>query len=91
VRRNIIERFRIEHGDKPRCAATRLANAGASGDHIKALTGHTTSKEVDRYTRQADQARLAEQALDIQLRAERQEQNASEIVQPVIQLDKICG
>jgi integrase len=51
-------------------AATRLANAGASTDHIKAITGHRTSKEVERYTRAADQARLAEQALDLQLRAE---------------------
>jgi integrase len=65
-------------------AATRLANAGASTDQIKAMTGHKTSKEVERYTRQADQARLADQALDLQLRAER-EQN---FVQPGIRLDK---
>src|SRR5262245_54962646 len=65
-------------------AATRLANAGASTDHIKARTGHRTSKEVERYTRAADQARLDEQALEIQLRAER-EQN---FVQPETRLDK---
>jgi integrase len=65
-------------------AATRLANAGASTDHIKARTGHETSKEVERYTRAADQARLDEQALELQLRAER-EQN---LVQPETRLDK---
>jgi integrase len=65
-------------------AATRLANAGASIDQIKARTGHQTTKEVERYTRAADQARLDEQALEVQLRAER-EQN---FVQPGIRLDK---
>ena len=68
-------------------AATRLANAGASTDHIKAHTGHRTSKEVERYTRAADQARLDEQALELQLRAER-EQN---FVQPETRLDKKSG
>ena len=65
-------------------AATRLANAGASTDMLKARTGHETSKEVERYTRAADQARLDEQALELQLRAER-EQN---LVQPETRLDK---
>jgi integrase len=65
-------------------AATRLANAGASTDHIKAITGHRTSKEVERYTRAADQARLAEQALDLQLRAEQEHK----FVQPETRLDK---
>jgi integrase len=54
-------------------AATRLSNAGASVDHIRALTGHKTTKEVERYTRERDQARLQEQALDLQLRAEREQ------------------
>ena len=47
-------------------------------------TGHETSKEVERYTREADQARLDEQGLELQLRAER-EQN---LVQPETRLDK---
>jgi integrase len=51
-------------------AATRLANAGASTDQIKAITGHRSISEVVRYTRAADQQRLARQALDIQLRSE---------------------
>ena len=45
-------------------AATRLANAGASTRlHQGLRTGHETSKEVERYTRAADQARLDEQGL----------------------------
>lgn len=51
-------------------AATRLANAGCSTDQIKAITGHRTLAEVARYTRAADQQRLARQALGAQLGAE---------------------
>jgi hypothetical protein len=65
----------------PRCsahglrkaAATRLANAGASTDQIKAVTGHRSLSEVERYTRAADQIRLARQALSIQLGSEREQ------------------
>ncbi len=65
-------------------ALTRRANAGASTDMLKAFGGHATSKEVERYTREADQARLDEQGLELQLRAER-EQDLSNLE---IQLDK---
>jgi integrase len=51
-------------------AATRLANAGCSTDQIKAITGHRTLSEVARYTRAADQQRLAVQAMNMQLGAE---------------------
>jgi integrase len=65
----------------PRCsahglrkaAATRLANAGCNTDQIKAITGHKALAEVARYTRAADQQRLARQALSIQLGAEREQ------------------
>ena len=40
---------------------------------IKAITGHSTSKEVEHYTREADQARLDAQGLELQLRAEREQ------------------
>jgi len=43
-------------------AATRLADAGCSAHQIAAITGHKTLSEVTRYTRAADQVRLAEQA-----------------------------
>jgi integrase len=44
-------------------AATRLADAGCSAHQVAAITGHKTLAEVTRYTRAADQARLAEQAM----------------------------
>jgi hypothetical protein len=37
------------------------------------LTGHRSLSEVARYTRAADQARLARQAMNIQLGAEREQ------------------
>jgi integrase len=64
------------HGLRKLCA-TRLANAGCSTDMIKAITGHKSLAEVARYTRTANQRRLARQALEM-LRADR-EQN---LVQP---------
>jgi integrase len=58
-------------------AATRLANAGCSTDQIKAITGHRSLGEVARYTRAADQQRLARQALDVQLGAEGEQKLSS--------------
>jgi integrase len=46
-----------------KAAATRLANLGASGHEIMAVTGHRTLKEVDRYTREAAQQLLAASAM----------------------------
>lgn len=45
-----------------KAAATRLADNGATAHEIKAITGHKTLKEVERYTKAADQRRLAEAA-----------------------------
>lgn len=42
-----------------KAAAALLAEGGASDREIMAVTGHRTSKEVDRYTRSASQKRLA--------------------------------
>lgn len=55
----------------PRCAAhglrktslTRLADAGCTANEIMAISGHTSLKEVERYTRQADQKRNARAAI----------------------------
>jgi integrase len=60
-----------------KAAATRLANAGASTDQIKAITGHRSISEVARYTRAADQQRLARQALAMQLGAEQEQKLSS--------------
>ncbi|TPV98201.1 MAG: Tyrosine recombinase XerC [Beijerinckiaceae bacterium] len=42
-----------------KAAATRMAQAGCSVHEIKAVTGHKTLSEVERYTREAEKARLA--------------------------------
>lgn len=46
-----------------KAAARRLAEAGCSNKEIMAITGHQTDKEVTRYTRAADQKRLADRAM----------------------------
>jgi integrase len=70
-----------------KAAATRLANAGCSTDQIKAITGHKSLSEVARYTRAADQRRLARQAMTIQLGAE-SEQDLSNLA---TRLDKTAS
>jgi len=64
------------HGLRKYFAAT-LAEKGASDREIMAMTGHKTSKEVDRYTRSASQKRLAK--------------NASERMKPAIFVPPISG
>jgi enterobacteria phage integrase len=49
-----------------KAAARRLAEAGCSANEIAAITGHKTLAEVERYTRAADQERLARQAIERQ-------------------------
>jgi integrase len=55
-----------------KCAATRLADAGCSLHRIMAVTGHKSMSSVAPYTKRADQARLAREAFETQLRAERE-------------------
>jgi integrase len=58
-------------GLPPRCAAhglrkaamRRLAEHSASTKEIAAVSGHATLKEVERYTKKADQARLSKAAI----------------------------
>jgi integrase len=50
------------HGLRKSCA-TRLADAGASPHEIMAVTGHTSLKEVERYTRDANKRKLADGAI----------------------------
>jgi len=47
-----------------KAAARRLAEAGCTVHEIAAITGHRTLKEVERYTRDAEQVRLARQAME---------------------------
>jgi hypothetical protein len=46
-----------------KAAARRLAEAGCSSKEIAAITGHTTLKEIERYTRAAEQRKLAVAAM----------------------------
>ena len=46
-----------------KAACRRLAEAGCSGNEIMAISGHATLKELVRYTKAADQARLARSAM----------------------------
>ena len=48
-----------------KAAARRLAEAGCSAHEIMAMTGHKSLAEAERYTRQADQARLVRCHLEI--------------------------
>jgi integrase len=52
----------VFHGLR-KAALTRLADAGCSVHEIAAISGHKTLKEVERYTKAADQARLARNAM----------------------------
>jgi integrase len=46
-----------------KATARRLAEAGCTPHQIAAMTGHQSLKEVERYTRAADQRRLAAAAV----------------------------
>jgi integrase len=54
-----------------KAACRRLAEAGCSANVIAAVSGHRSLREVERYTRAADQARMAQMGVDaITLNAE---------------------
>jgi integrase len=46
-----------------KAACRRLAEAGCSANEIMAISGHATMKELIRYTKAVDQARLARNAM----------------------------
>ena len=48
-----------------KAAARQLAEAGSTPHQIQAVTGHTTLKEVERYTREANKKLLAKQAFKL--------------------------
>jgi len=84
-------RERCDEAGLPQCsahglrkaAARRLAEAGCSERQIMAVTGHKTPKEVTRYTREADQRQLADDA--VRRMATKSERNLSN---PTERLDK---
>ena len=48
-----------------KAAARRLAEAGCTDRQIMSITGHKIAQEVGRYTRSAEQMKLAEQAMGL--------------------------
>jgi hypothetical protein len=42
----------------------RLAEGGATAKEIASVSGHKTSKEIERYTDKADQRRLSQAAMN---------------------------
>jgi hypothetical protein len=53
----------VTHGLR-KAASRRLAEAGCSANEIASITGHKTLAEVERYTRAAEQSRLARSAIN---------------------------
>jgi integrase len=53
----------VAHGLR-KAALRRLAEHGSTSKQIAAVSGHRTLGEIERYTRQADQKRLAKAAID---------------------------
>ena len=68
----------VTHGLR-KAAARRLAEAGCSANEIAAITRHATLAEVSRYTKAADQKRLAKAAIG---RLERSRSNTDSQTRP---------
>jgi integrase len=53
----------VPHGLR-KAALRRLAESGATTNQIAAISGHKSLKEIERYTKRADQRKLAQSAVD---------------------------
>jgi len=60
---------RTPHGLR-KAAGRRLAEAGCSAKQIAAVLGHDTLRQVETYTRDADQSRLADGAFEILMKSQ---------------------
>jgi len=58
-----LPRGLVAHGLR-KAACRRLAEAGCSASQIAAISGHATLREIERYTKAADQKRLATAAME---------------------------
>ena len=72
-----------------KAAARRLAEAGCSASEIMAITGHKTLAEVERYTRAAEQERLARQAIQRQSQSKSGEPALDKVANTTDELSKI--
>jgi integrase len=71
----------VFHGLR-KAACRRLAEAGCTAHEIMAISGHTSLKEIERYTKAADQKRLAQAAMARAMAAVGREQSRTEGVKP---------
>jgi integrase len=63
-----------------KAACRRLAEAGCSASEIASISGHATLKEVERYTKAVDQARLARNAMArVRTKRHRKVSNSGEV------------
>jgi integrase len=76
----------VFHGLR-KAALTRLADAGCTVHEIAAISGHKTLKEVERYTKAADQARLARAAME-RIANESVKAEPPEVSKPLMRLEK---
>jgi integrase len=53
----------VFHGLR-KAALTQLADAGCTAHEIAAISGHKTLTEIERYTKRADQVRLARAVME---------------------------
>jgi len=65
------------------------AEAGCSASEIAAITGHKTLAEVERYTRAADQERLARQAIERQSKNKSGKPELDEVANTIDELTEI--
>jgi integrase len=79
----------VFHGLR-KAALTRLADAGCTAHEIAAISGHKTLKEVERYTKAADQARLARAAME-RIGTESVKAEPAEVSKPLKSLPKKVG
>ena len=79
----------VFHGLR-KAALTRLADAGCTAHEIAAISGHKTLKEIERYTKGADQARLARAAME-RIGNTSVKSEPSEVSKPLKPLGKIAG
>jgi integrase len=63
IRQAGLSRRCVAHGLR-KAAMRRLAEAGATASQIAAISGHRTLKEVERYTKAADQRTMARAAMN---------------------------
>jgi integrase len=79
----------VFHGLR-KAALTRLADAGCTAHEIASISGHKTLSEVERYTKGADQARLARAAME-RIGNQSVKPEPGEVSNPLKQLAKIAG